>query len=278
MTVVRHRILGDPEGGPWPRNGVVMSAFRSGVLALALLLGLPGPVVATAPGLPSYSNVDYQLGGAAPVAPGVGIVVRDRTDPPAPGAFNVCYVNGFQTQPNERGFWRGKRGRLLLRARGKPVVDAAWGELLLDVRTPRKRQALAQIVGGWIDGCAAKGYDAVEFDNLDSFTRSRGLLKRRQAIRYAALLVQRAHAVGLLAGQKNLADFNGTTIGYDFAVAEECGHWGECGRYWASYGDQVLAIEYSAADFARTCAAFGASWPVVREQRELLPGGIQDFC
>jgi hypothetical protein len=42
------------------------------------------------------------------------------------------------------------------------------------VRTPAKRDALARIVDGWIAGCAAAGFRAVEFDNLDSFTRSGG--------------------------------------------------------------------------------------------------------
>ncbi|HNA99166.1 MAG TPA: endo alpha-1,4 polygalactosaminidase [Marmoricola sp.] len=249
-----------------------------GVLVVVLSLGLAAPALAL-DRLPSDSHVDYQLGGAAPVLPGVGVVVRDRTDAPAPGMANVCYVNGFQTQPNERSFWRApQRWGLVLKRRGRPVVDAQWGEWLLDIRTPRKRRALAAIMGRWIEGCALKGFVAVEFDNLDSFTRSRRLLKRRHAIAFARLLVQRAHRVGLLAGQKNLADFNGTRIGYDFAVAEECGHWDECGRYLASYGDQVLAIEYSTADFARTCAGFGASWPVVRHERALSPSGVREFC
>ena len=126
--------------------------------------------------VPTGTDVDYQLGGAADPPANVGIVVRDRTEPPAAGRYNVCYVNGFQTQPNEKGFWAKHRGLVLRDADGRPVVDEAWGELLLDVRTAAKRQALARIVGRWVRGCAHDGYDAVEFDNLDSFTRSDGLL------------------------------------------------------------------------------------------------------
>ena len=37
---------------------------------------------------------------------------------------------------------------------------------------------LAGIVGRWIAGCADDGFDAVELDNLDSFTRSRQLIER----------------------------------------------------------------------------------------------------
>ena len=54
--------------------------------------------------------------------------------------YNVCYVNGFQTQPSEKAFWRKHRGLVLRDADGRPVVDEAWGECLLDLRTPDKRQ------------------------------------------------------------------------------------------------------------------------------------------
>src|SRR4051794_24501187 len=155
---------------------------------------------------PSGADVDYQLGGVRSVPAQVGIVVRDRQARPAPGRYNVCYVNGFQTQPGERAVWRRHPG-LVLRDHGRPIVDEAWGERLLDVRTAANRKRLAAIVGRWTRGCARAGYDAVEYDNLDSFTRSHGLIKRREAIAYARALVRAAHRSGLAAGQKNLAGF-----------------------------------------------------------------------
>ncbi len=179
-------------------------------------------------------------------------MVRDRTEPPAAGRYNICYVNGFQTQPNEKGFWRQHRGLLLRDADGRPVVDEAWGETLLDLRTPAKRKALARIVGRWVRGCARHGYDAVEYDNLDSYTRSDGLIEAAQGDplrrRFSS---DQAHRSGLAAGQKNLAGFDGTRIGYDFAVAEECGRYDECQRYVDDFGDQVLMIEYRTAGLPR---------------------------
>lgn len=248
-------------------------------LVLGLLLGLaaPGPATAAVRPLPVGTDVDYQLGGAATPAANVGIVVRDRSDAPVPGLYNVCYVNAFQTQPGARAFW-AKRPGLVLRSGGRPVVDEAWGEFLLDLRTPAKRDALARIVDRWTAGCAADGYDAVELDNLDSFTRSAGLLKKRQALAFARLLVEGAHAQGLAVGQKNLAGLDGTRLGFDFAVAEECGRYDECGRYVAHYGDQVLAIEYRAKDFAVTCAGWGAQLPVVLRDRDVTPAGVHRWC
>ena len=242
------------------------------------LVGLLASALLAVPALPPDTDVDYQLGGASEPAANVGIVVRDRTDPPAAGLYNVCYVNGFQTQPNEKRFWRGHRDLLLHDADGQPVVDEAWGETLLDLRTDAKRKALAAIMGRWVGGCARHGYAAVEFDNLDSFTRSDGLLTKRQAIRYAALLVGQAHRHGLAAGQKNLAGYDGTRIGYDFAIAEECGRYDECQRYVDDFGDQVLMIEYRTQDFAKTCTDFGATHAVELRDRDLTPSGVHGWC
>jgi len=242
------------------------------------LAGLLASAVLAVPSLPTGTDVDYQLGGAADPPANVGIVVRDRTEPPAAGRFNICYVNGFQTQPNEKRFWAKHRGLLLRDADGRPVVDEAWGETLLDLRTPAKRRALAHLVGRWVRGCAKHGFAAVEYDNLDSYTRSDGLLTRRQAMRYAALLVDQAHLNGLAAGQKNLAGFDGTTIGYDFAVAEECGRYDECQRYVDDFGDQVLMIEYREQDFDKTCAAYGATHAVELRDRDLTPTGVHGWC
>jgi hypothetical protein len=242
------------------------------------LAGLVAAVVLAVPALPTGTDVDYQLGGATDPPANVGIVVRDRTEPPAANRFDVCYVNGFQAQPGEARFWRKHRDLLLHDADGHLVVDEAWGETLLDVRTPAKRKALARIEGRWVRGCARRGYDAAEYDNLDSFTRSDGLISKAQAVRFAKLLVDRTHSSGLAAGQKNLAGFDGTRIGYDFAVAEECGRYDECQRYVDHFGDQVLMVEYREQDFAATCASYGPTHAVELRDLDLTPGGVHRWC
>ena len=228
--------------------------------------------------LPTGTDVDYQLGGAASAPANVGIVVRDRAEQPQAGRYNVCYVNGFQTQENERAFWL-KRPALILRERsGAPVIDEAWGEFLLDLRTPDKRKRIAKIVTRWTKGCAKHGFDAVEYDNLDSFTRSHRLLTRKDALKFARLLTKGAHRNGLAAGQKNLAGFDGHRVGYDFAVSEECGHYDECAAYVDDFGDQVLMIEYGAGDFEATCDGYGDTHAVVLRDRDLTPEGVHQWC
>ncbi len=254
-------------------------------LVATLLLAVPAapapalrqPSAGTVRPLPTGTDVDYQLGGVRTVPAHVGIVVRDRRAAPAAGRYGVCYVNGFQSQPDERAFW-GKHWWLVLKQDGAPVRDKAWNEWLLDLRTPAKRRALATLVGRWTQRCADDGFDAVEYDNLDSFTRSHGLLTRGQAIAYARRLVASAHAAGLAAGQKNLSGFDGRDVGYDFAIAEECGRWHECGSYVAHYGRRVLAVEYRRQDFRRTCARWGPALPVVRRDLGLSPTGVRRWC
>ena len=85
-----------------------------------------------------------------------------------------------------------------------------------------------------IETCARKGFDAVEFDNLDSWTRFDGTdragavpFDEDDAVAYAARLTAIAHALGLAVGQKNTPQLDASTsldvIGFDFAVVEECG-------------------------------------------------------
>lgn len=233
---------------------------------------------------PANAALDYQLGGAYPPPAGVGIVSRDRTASPAPGLYNVCYVNGFQIQPDEEAFWMTEHPDLILRdAGGAPVIDPDWDEMLIDVRTPEKRAAVAAIVGGWIDGCADAGFDAIEVDNLDTFSRSMGLIAEDDCVAQMALFSARAHARGLAIAQKNSAELVGrrAELGTDFVVAEECNRYDECDVYTAAYGDAVLVIEYRRADFDAGCAAFPELSIVLRDLN-LVPAGrggyVYDGC
>jgi hypothetical protein len=235
--------------------------------ALLLLAGCdPGPRAVLPP---TGTGFDYQLGGPSPPADGVGIVVRDRSAAPDPDRYSVCYLNAFQTQPGEDAF----PGSLLLHDDGGGrVEDPDWpGEFLLDVSAPAKRQALLAIVGRWIDGCAERGFAAVDPDNLDSWTRSRGALTEDDAAATARLLVARAHADGLAIGQKNAAELTGRDLGFDFAVTEDCAAYDECDVYAAVY-DVVLDVEYEGG-----CPDVPAGVAVVRRDLELTTPGSADY-
>lgn len=228
------------------------------MLAAVLCLACSGCATSADREFPAGAAFDYQLGGASPPPRGVEAVVRDRTDEPAPDLFNVCYINAFQTQPGEFGEWPDVA---VLRAGGEPVLDPDWpDEALLDISTGAGRDVVIERVSGWIRDCADDGFDAVELDNLDSFTRSGGALRREDAVEAAAALVDAAHEAGLMAAQKNAAEYAGVfrdEAGFDFAVSEECAAFDECGAYTRAYGDSVMAIEYTdemPRAFAAVCA------------------------
>jgi hypothetical protein len=224
---------------------------------------------------PLNAAFDYQLGGAYAPPAGVAIVSRDRTAAIAPGVYNICYVNGFQIQPDEAAVWQSQHAELILRtANGAPVIDAEWNEMLIDVSTPAKRTQVAAIAGEWIAGCQRAGFDAVEIDNLDSYTRSKGLLSQDNAVAMMRVMADAAHAAGLAIAQKNSTDLvvRKAELGTDFAVAEQCDEFSECDTYRAGYGDHVLVIEYARTAFDAGCAAFPALSIVLRDL-ELVPPG-----
>lgn len=221
---------------------------------------------------PTHAGFDYQIGGPYPPAADVRVVTRDHEVAPAPGRYNICYVNAFQVQPGAEAEWDAD---LLLRdADGEVVYDGDWGEALLDIRTADKRARIADKVGGWIDGCAAKRYQAVEPDNYDSYTRApEGLLTPEHAKALHTLLSARAHGRGLAIAQKNTVELAGDreAVGVDFAVAEECGQYEECGDYVAAFGDHVIVIEYTDEGLAAACAGWGGRLSVVLRDLDVLP-------
>jgi len=234
-----------------------------------------GSAAATPQLPPLNAAFDYQLGGAYAPPTGVTIVSRDRTAAIAPGLYNICYVNGFQIQPGEASVWQSQHADLILRtANGSPVIDAEWNEMLIDVSTPAKRTQVAAIAGDWITGCQRAGFAAVEIDNLDSYTRSQGLLSEDNAVAMMRAMSDAAHAAGLAIAQKNSTDLvaRKAELGTDFVVAEQCNEFSECDAYRAGYGDHVLVIEYAKAAFDTGCTAFPALSIVLRDRELVKPG------
>ncbi|MBY8885287.1 endo alpha-1,4 polygalactosaminidase [Streptomyces sp. PTM05] len=224
---------------------------------------------------------DYQIGQVYTPPAGVKAVSRDHDASPAKGLYNVCYVNAFQAQDADYAQVWDKHSDLLLHRNGKVVKDPDWNEALLDTSTAAKRAALMAIVGPWIDGCAAHGFQAVEPDNLDSYQRSHGLLTASDAVAFAQLISRRAHADGLAAAQKNTTELLGqrATIGFDFAVSEECGaqDTDECAQFASAYGNRVFDVEYSSSGFATACRKHGAALSIVRRDLDVTAPGSKSY-
>lgn len=244
-----------------PRSSPTDSTTSAHVVELPPVGGLP----------------DYQLGGAYEPAEGVSIVARDRSVEPPPGRYSICYVNGFQTQPDELGLWDSD---LLLSRGSERLVDPEWpDEVLIDTSTSDKRKRVFDTVSPWILECAEAGFDAVEFDNFDSFTRSQNALATEDNAALASSYVELSHHHGLAVGQKNAAEFSRTLheeVGFDFAVAEECSAFRECEEYSRVYGQAIIDIEYTdnlLRDWDEICKDPETPGSVVLRDRDLTVAG-----
>ncbi|MEU7219624.1 endo alpha-1,4 polygalactosaminidase [Nocardia iowensis] len=253
-------------------NHVRVSAATGLVVACVsvILLASAGSTSAAPPvALPTpHAEFDYQIGAPYTPPPGVSVISRDYTKEPVPGVYNICYVNAFQTQKGAQGQW--DPDLLLRNENGDVIEDEEWGgEAILDLREDGKRKRIAAKVNGWIDICAAKGFQGVEPDNYDSYERSQGLFSTNEAQLFIQLLSAHAHDKGLAIAQKNTSDLLGAARknGLDFAVAEECGQFGECDKYAAAFNDHVVVIEYSAKGLADACADFKDRLSIVRRDK-----------
>ena len=251
----------------------------------------PSSSSSSSPSSPSYANLptsgipDYQLGGGYAPPSGVTIVERDSTDRPARGKYGICYVNGFQTQPEDADTWLDDHPSAVLRDDdGHPVSDPGWpDEMLLDTGTPAKRAEIVRVLTTSIARCADRGFDAVEFDNLDSWTRSHGALTRAGNLALAAALVRVGHEHGLAVGQKNTPQLGASgrkTTGFDFVVAEECVHYQECSAYTKAYGEHVIDVEYSDEtdrSWASVCADDDRPAMTILRDRDLVTPSHDDY-
>lgn len=260
------------------------SLFAKAVFAGCALLHSTNSFAAGLVFLPTTGGYDPQLGGAYLPPAGVQTVSRDRLSPPAAGLYSICYFNAFQTQAEETAWWTLHHADLLLRGQdGKFVEDPNWpGEFLLDTSIGEKRQMILDVIDPWITKCAEDGFNAIEPDNLDSWTRSSGLLEMNDNLAMARLISDRAHNLGLAVAQKNNPEIGaaGKSLGgFDFAIAEECEVNDECEDYTSVYG-QVLEIEYidnSRKFFTLACSKRSGQIPIVYRDRGLVTPGEPNY-
>lgn len=221
--------------------------FGSLIAATALALGLApaalaGEVVAPEPG----STWQYQLSGTLDLTVEADVFDLDGFETKASQVtelhererYAICYISAGAWER-----WRRDASdfpkRLLGRTNGWP------GERWLDIRRLR---VLKPILRKRLDMCEAKGFDAVEFDNVDGFrNRSGWPLRGKDQLRFNRFLAGAAHFRGLAAGLKN--DLSQTDLlvdDFDFAINEQCWQYRECGllRPFTRAGKAVFNVEY----------------------------------
>jgi hypothetical protein len=168
----------------------------------------------------------------------------------AKGRKVICYISVGSWED-----WRPDKDQFPAEVLGKDYEG--WkGERWLDVRQIDK---LAPVMLARLDLCKAKGFDAIEPDNMEVYTNDTGFpLTYEDQLEFALWLADESHKRGLAIGVKNAQDQVKDLLPYfDFAITEDAFYYG-----WAkdmlpfiAAGKPVFAAEYTdlPGDFAAFC-------------------------
>ncbi|MEX2546721.1 MAG: endo alpha-1,4 polygalactosaminidase [Chloroflexota bacterium] len=180
------------------------------------------------------------------------------------GRHAVCYINAGAWEN-----WRPDAGRYPSSVKGRDL-DGWPGERWLDIR---RLDVLAPILTGRLEICSEKGFDGVEFDNVDGYQNATGFdLSRSDQLAFNRWLAHAAHARGLAVGLKNaLGIAQELEPDFDFAIVEQCFYFHECGltKPFVDARKSVVVIEYALARgaFCEKAARLGIS--AMRKHRDL---------
>ncbi len=223
----------------------------SAVVVLAALTALAAPAAGAPPRPAPSDDLQWQLGDL-PADLTVDAEVYDldlfetsRAEVAQlheDGRFVVCYLSAGSWEP-----YRPDSGRFPQAIRGRPIQgfeDERW----LDIRRWR---ALFPILERRLDLCARKGFDGVEFDNVDGWTNATGFpITRRHQFTFLRRLANEAKERGLSPGLKNALGLIPRLVGhFGWALNEQCVQYRECRRYrpFVEAGKAVFIVEYRGA-------------------------------
>ncbi len=166
------------------------------------------------------------------------------------GTRVICYISVGSYEN-----WRPDKDAFPKEIIGKKY-EGWTGERWLDIR---RIDLLAPIMRARLDKCAAKGFDAVEPDNIAVYEEDTGFpISYEDNIRYARWLAEEAHKRGLAIGLKNGPDMVKDLVDdFDFAITEEAFYY-HFARDFVPFiraGKAVFNAEYTDTDvdWERAC-------------------------
>jgi hypothetical protein len=178
----------------------------------------------------------------------------------------ICYVNVGAYEN-----FRPDRGRFPAAVLGKPL-DGWPDERWLDIR---RLDVLGPIMTARISACRAKGFDAVEPDNVDGYTNDTGFgLDAADQLAYNRWIAAVAHRYGMAVALKNDLDQVAQLQPYfDFAVNEQCFQYDECEALlpFIRAGKAVLHVEYELARSEFCARARTLGFSSMRKPEDLGP-------
>ena len=150
----------------------------------------------------------------------------------------VCYISA--------GSWEKYRPDANAFPASVLGTSNGWpGERWLDIR---RRTILKPLMRARMNMCRRKGFDAIEFDNVDGYQNATGFpLTGADQRRYNVFLANAAHARGLSAFLKNdLGQIAKLLPYFDAALNEQCFQYAECRPLtrFVQAGKPVFNVEY----------------------------------
>jgi len=157
----------------------------------------------------------------------------------AKGRKVVCYFSAGSFED-----WRPDAALFPASVKGR-ALDGWPGENWLDIR---EISVVGPIMEARMDLCKAKGFDAIEPDNIDGYANASGFaLTYQDQLNYNMFLANAAHKRGLSIGLKNDLDQVGDLLPhFDWALNEECFQYNECNLLapFVNAGKAVFTVEY----------------------------------
>ena len=152
----------------------------------------------------------------------------------------VCYVDAGSWEK-----YRPDASRYPKSLLGKPLQ--AWpGERWLDIR---RIAVLAPLISSRVEQCEQKGFDGIEFDNVDGYQNPTGFhLTAADQLRFNVFLANLAHTHHLSVALKNDPDQVRALLPYfDRSLVEQCFQYQECSQFvpFVKAGKPVFEVEYS---------------------------------
>jgi len=180
------------------------------------------------------------------------------------GAFSVMELDGFDTKASvvaslhgesKRAVcyidvgtwenWRPDAHKFPRSVLGRP--DQGWpGERWLDIR---KQRVLLPLMASRFKMCVAKGFDAVDPDNVNGVENATGFrLTTKEQLSYDRAIAALAHRDGLAVALKsNASEAAALEPSFDFVVQEQCVQYQECAGLssFVAHRKAVFDIEYT---------------------------------
>lgn len=235
--------------------GRIASTLLAACVSAGCLALVPTATDATTRHFRSSDDLHIQYAGrlVVPSATRVVDVDLDATSSGTVAALHrrgkvvVCYISAGSAER-----YRSDAAAFPTAVIGKTLVgwpDERW----LDIR---QLPVLLPIMKARVERCKAKGFDAMDFDNVDAYANDSGFpLTASDQIRYDRALAALAHAAHVQAVLKNAVSIIPRLVGsFDAALNEQCGQYDECGVYgpFVRAKKPVWVLEYS-VPYTKAC-------------------------